>query len=105
MRFDTVDAQARPVCTTWYGTIYRGVEVAGPDRRADDAPAPPMAPRAGDTARAESRSRSRRARRTSTPNARASGIRSIPTRRSPPPPDCPRLCCTAPPPSHSRSRR
>jgi acyl dehydratase len=53
MRFDTVDAQGRPVCTTWYGTIYRGVEVAGPDRPADDALAPPAAPRAGDTARVE----------------------------------------------------
>jgi acyl dehydratase len=53
MRFETIDAQGRPVCTTWYGTIYRGVEVAGPDRPADDAPAPPLAPRAGDTARVE----------------------------------------------------
>jgi acyl dehydratase len=53
MRFDTVDSQGRPVCTTWYGTIYRGVEVTGPDRPAGDAPAPPMAPTAGDTARAE----------------------------------------------------
>ena len=53
MRFDTVDAQGRPVCTTWYGTIYRGVEVAGPDRPASDAPALPVTPRAGDTARAE----------------------------------------------------
>jgi len=46
MRFDTVDAQSRPVCTTWYGTIYRGVEVSGPDRPAADAPAPltPAAP-------------------------------------------------------------
>ncbi len=53
MRFDTVDARDRPVCTTWYGTIYRGVDVAGPDRPAADAPAPPIAPSAGDTARAE----------------------------------------------------
>jgi len=39
MRFDTVDAQGRPVCTTWYGTIYRAVEVSGEDRPAADAPA------------------------------------------------------------------
>jgi acyl dehydratase len=39
MRFDTADAQGRPVCTTWYGTIYRGVEVSGEDRPALDAPA------------------------------------------------------------------
>ena len=38
MRFDTADAQGRPVCTTWYGTIYRGVEVSGEDRPALDAP-------------------------------------------------------------------
>jgi len=38
MRFDTVDAQGRPVCTTWYGTIYRGVEVAGPRRLVREAP-------------------------------------------------------------------
>ena len=53
MRFETVDAQGRPVCTTWYGTIYRGVEVDGPDRPAADAPAPLHAPNAGDTERAE----------------------------------------------------
>ncbi|HTQ24815.1 MAG TPA: MaoC family dehydratase N-terminal domain-containing protein [Candidatus Binataceae bacterium] len=53
MRFETVDTQGRPVCTTWYGTIYRGVEVDGPDRPAADAPAPLKAPGAGDTARAE----------------------------------------------------
>jgi acyl dehydratase len=53
MRFDTVDARQRPVCTTWYGTIYRGVEVAGTERPATDAPAPLTAPKAGDTARAE----------------------------------------------------
>jgi acyl dehydratase len=48
-----VDAQGRPVCTTWYGTIYRGVEVDGPDRPAADAPALPTVPAARDTARAE----------------------------------------------------
>ena len=53
MRFDTVDAKGGPVCTTWYGTIYRGVEVVGPDRAAADAPALPTASSAGDTARVE----------------------------------------------------
>src|SRR5581483_3098841 len=43
MRFETVDAGGRPVCTTWYGSIYRGVEVAGPDRPAVDTPALPPA--------------------------------------------------------------
>lgn len=53
MRFDTVDANGRPVCTTWYGTIYRGVEITGPDRPAADEPAPPPAGTAGDAPRAE----------------------------------------------------
>lgn len=38
-RFDTIDEKGDPVCTTWYGNIYRGVEVAGPDRPPPDAPA------------------------------------------------------------------
>jgi acyl dehydratase len=53
MRFETVDAKGRPACTTWYGSIYRGVEVAGPDRPADDEPAPPPAGTVSDTPRAE----------------------------------------------------
>lgn len=40
LRFETADTQGRPVCTTWYGTIYRGVEVAGDDRAIADPPAP-----------------------------------------------------------------
>jgi len=40
-RLDTVDATGALVCTTWQGGLYRGVEVAGPDRPAADAPAPP----------------------------------------------------------------
>jgi acyl dehydratase len=40
-RLDTVDATGAPVCTTWQGGLYRGVEVAGPDRPAVDAPTPP----------------------------------------------------------------
>lgn len=38
-RFDTVDEKGAPVCTTWYGNLYRGVEVAGPDCPPPDAPA------------------------------------------------------------------
>jgi acyl dehydratase len=43
-RLDTADASGAPVCTSWYGTVYRGVEVEGPDRLAADAPVPPKAP-------------------------------------------------------------
>ncbi|MGH7914521.1 MAG: MaoC/PaaZ C-terminal domain-containing protein [Candidatus Binataceae bacterium] len=45
-RFDTIDEKGAPVCTTWYGNLYRGVEVAGPDRPPSDAPAI-LAPSAG----------------------------------------------------------
>jgi acyl dehydratase len=39
VRFDTVDADGRPVTTTAHGSIYRGVAVVGPDR--GPAPAVP----------------------------------------------------------------
>ena len=39
-RLDTVDEAGQPVCTSWYGAIYRGVEVVGPDVPAKFAPAP-----------------------------------------------------------------
>ena len=39
-RLDTVDEAGKPVCTTWYGAIYRGVEVKGPDVPAKLMPAP-----------------------------------------------------------------
>jgi acyl dehydratase len=39
-RLDTVDESGQPVCTSWYGAIYRGVEVNGPDAPAKLAPAP-----------------------------------------------------------------
>ncbi len=39
-RLDTVDESGQPVCTSWYGAIYRGVEVKGPDAPAKLAPAP-----------------------------------------------------------------
>jgi acyl dehydratase len=45
-RFDTVDGKGAPVCTTWYGNLYRGVEVSGPDRPPPDAPAA-LAPSSG----------------------------------------------------------
>lgn len=41
VRLDTTDAAGTPVCTTWYGTLYRGVEVEGPDRPATDIPVSP----------------------------------------------------------------
>ena len=39
-RLETVDAVGTPVCTSWYGSIYRDVAVAGPDRMAEAPPAP-----------------------------------------------------------------
>ena len=34
-KFDTIDGKGAPVCTTYYGTLYRGVDVKGPDRPAE----------------------------------------------------------------------
>ena len=39
-RLDTVDEAGQPVCTSWYGGIYRGVEVKGPDAPAKLPPLP-----------------------------------------------------------------
>jgi acyl dehydratase len=39
-RLDTIDEAGKPVCTSWYGAIYRGVEVVGPDLPAKFLPAP-----------------------------------------------------------------
>jgi len=39
-RLDTVDGAGKPVCTSWYGAIYRGVGVKGPDIPTKLAPAP-----------------------------------------------------------------
>jgi acyl dehydratase len=33
-KFETVDDKSAPVCTTYYGSLYRDVEVKGPDRPA-----------------------------------------------------------------------
>lgn len=41
IRLDTTDAAGESVCTTWYGTLYRGVSMEGPDRPAMDAPGLP----------------------------------------------------------------
>jgi acyl dehydratase len=39
-RLDTTDSRNNPVCTSFYGSIYRGVAVEGPDRPADISPPP-----------------------------------------------------------------
>jgi acyl dehydratase len=41
LKLETVDAAGKPVCTTWQGGLYRGVEVSGEDRFAADAPEAP----------------------------------------------------------------
>jgi acyl dehydratase len=49
VRLDTRDADDAPVCTTWYGSLYRGVEIEGAGRPAPDLPPrpdPALAPRA-----------------------------------------------------------
>jgi len=51
-RLDTVDEVGQPVCTTWQGGIYRGVEVQGSDRPAVDAPLAPEPVEAGTPVRA-----------------------------------------------------
>jgi acyl dehydratase len=37
-RLDTMDEAGKPVCTSWYGAIYRGVEVKGSDMPAKMPP-------------------------------------------------------------------
>ena len=39
-RLDTIDGAGKPVCTSWYGALYRGVEVKGPDIPPTHPPAP-----------------------------------------------------------------
>jgi acyl dehydratase len=36
VRLDSVDGEGEPVCTTWYGTLMRGVEVLGEDRACEE---------------------------------------------------------------------
>ncbi|MEW6777803.1 MAG: MaoC/PaaZ C-terminal domain-containing protein [Bdellovibrionota bacterium] len=38
LRLDTVDAGGKPVCTTWYGTLFRGVPLNGGPVSLDDLP-------------------------------------------------------------------
>lgn len=39
VRFETRDERNEPVCTTWYGSLFRGVAVDGEDRALGDEPA------------------------------------------------------------------
>jgi acyl dehydratase len=41
-KFETVDNQCAPVCTTYYGSLYREVDVKGPDRPAKTPQLPTM---------------------------------------------------------------
>jgi acyl dehydratase len=49
-KFNTVDNKGEPVCTTYYGSLYREVELRGPDRPAETPTLPaltrPATPRA-----------------------------------------------------------
>jgi acyl dehydratase len=45
-RFETVDDKGAPVCTTYYGSLYRSVAVKGPDHPAE-TPKVPMLTHAG----------------------------------------------------------
>jgi len=53
VRLDSADSGGRPVCETWEGRIYRGVEVVGPDRFATEAPVMPARKKSNGGARAE----------------------------------------------------
>lgn len=41
LRLDTTDATGQPVCTTWMGSLFRGVNVDGADRPVRDVPPSP----------------------------------------------------------------
>jgi hypothetical protein len=87
VRFATADDAGTPMCTTYYGSLYRQVEVIGADR---PAPITPLAPLDAMPAkpRLEVPLHIAAGARIPTRNARASGIQSIPTRRSQPTPAC-----------------
>ncbi len=53
VRFDTVDSNGALVCETWEGVLYLGVEVAGPDRPATEAPRLPTSAKINGSARKE----------------------------------------------------
>ena len=45
VRLDTHDRSGQPVCTTWYGSVFRGVAVLGEDHAlGDEPPAPAKTP-------------------------------------------------------------
>lgn len=48
-RLVTSDTLGQPVCETWYGSIFRGVDVEGPDRPVTGAPEPLPSPETGET--------------------------------------------------------
>ena len=50
MRISTVDAAGLPVATTWQGSLYRGVDVVGPDRELDAWPDRPQRPESAESA-------------------------------------------------------
>ena len=41
IRLDTTDDGGAMVCSSWYGSLYRGVQIDGPDRPLDDGPPVP----------------------------------------------------------------
>ena len=41
VRLETRDTRGEPVCTTWYGSLFRGVAVLGDDRALGDEPPAP----------------------------------------------------------------
>src|SRR5262245_2692790 len=43
-RYDTTDGDSAPVCTVYYGMIFRGVGVSGPERTLDAPPPLPARP-------------------------------------------------------------
>jgi acyl dehydratase len=51
-RFETVDDKGSPICTTYYGSLYREVEIAGGERIAT-TPAPPALAKLPSTSRAD----------------------------------------------------
>lgn len=53
-RLDSVDDSGRLLFRTWQGTLYRGVDVSGPDRQLEPAPPWPEAPANGSAATIDS---------------------------------------------------
>jgi len=95
-RLSTVDRNGRPVTTTDYGSVYRGVETDG-DARVHVEPLGRPRPRPPPSRAGPRPSPSARGRPTSTRSARASGTRSTPTSPSPARPGWRRRSSTARP--------